>query len=72
MMGNNLLKISLDIFSLNTIQAAISIYARLATIHITSIEDNTAYLQFDSCKYGCDRTQKEFMNYIINLESTKA
>ena len=72
MMENNMLKISLDIFSLNTIRAAISIYARLSTIHITSVEGNTLYLQFDNCKYGCDRTQKEFMNYIINLESTKA
>ena len=72
MMENNMLKISLDIFSLNTIRAAISIYARLSTIHITSAEGNTVYLQFDNCKYGCDRTQKEFMNYIINLESTKA
>ena len=72
MMENNTLKISLDIFSLNNIHAAISIYAGLSTIHITSIADNTAYLQFDSCKYDCDRTQKEFINYIINLESTKA
>ena len=72
MMENNMLKISLDIFSLNTIRAAISIYARLSTIHITSVEGNTVYLQFDNFKYGCDMTQKEFMNYIINLESTKA
>lgn len=72
MMENNVLKISLDIFSLDTIRASISIYAGLSTIHITSIEEDTAYLQFDNCKYGCNRTQREFMNYIINLESTKA
>lgn len=70
-MENNNLVIRLDIFSLDSIRTAIAIYARLSTIHITSIVGNTAYLKFENCKYGCDRTQKEFMNYIINLESTK-
>lgn len=71
MMENNILKVSLDIFSLDTIQTAISIYDELSKIRITALKDNSVYLQFDNCEFGCDRTQKEFMNYIINIESTR-
>ena len=71
MMENNILKVSLDIFSLDTIQTAISIYAELSKIRIAALKDNSAYLRFDNCEFGCDRTQKEFMNYIINIESTR-
>ena len=70
MMENNILKVSLDIFSLDTIQTAISIYDELSKIRIAALKDNSAYLRFDNCEFGCDRTQKEFMNYIINIEST--
>lgn len=71
MMENNILKVSLDIFSLDTIQTAISIYDELSKIRIAALKDNSAYLRFDNCEFGCDRTQKEFMNYIINIESTR-
>ena len=71
MMENNILKVSLDIFSLDTLQTAISIYDELSKIRIAALKDNSAYLRFDNCEFGCDRTQKEFMNYIINIESTR-
>jgi|GEM_PF-772441 hypothetical protein len=70
-MENNILKVSLDLFSLNTIRTAISIYDGLAKIRIAALKENSAYLQFENCEFGCDRTQKEFMNYIINIESTR-
>lgn len=72
MMENNILKVSLEIFSLETVRAVISIYRKLSDIHIAFVEGNDAYLEFKNCRYGCDRTQREFMNYIINIESSKS
>ena len=54
-MENNILKVSLDLFSLNTIRTAISIYDGLAKIRIAALKENSAYLQFENCEFGCDR-----------------
>lgn len=64
------LKLNKDIFSLETINAAISDYAQLAEIKFAE-RNHYVLLTFLNCKYDKEFTIKEFKNYLIGLENTK-
>ena len=70
-MESNILIISLEIFSQATVQTVMMAYKELATISVVQVSDRALALKFELCKYGCQKTMCEFMNYLINLESIK-
>lgn len=64
------LKLKNEIFSLKSINMAKEAYAKLASIAIIQGRRNTELI-FTNCRYGEDRTVKEFENYLIGLENSQ-
>ena len=62
------LKLSKEIYSAKNINDAIIMYSDLGKIKLKS--DKCYWiLIFTQCKYGTERTIKEFENYVIGLEN---
>ena len=62
------LKLSKEIYEKDKILTAQLDYENYA--NITVLEENDSWiLGFDKCKYGEERTVKEFENYLIELEN---
>lgn len=62
------LQLSEDIFSLQTVQAAIQAYSGLARIEM-KFQPRGWLLSFTDCQYDPQLTIREFNNYLINLAS---
>lgn len=60
------LQLNKDIYSIVSIEDAISAYSRLAEISITE-KESYYYLLFENCRFGGERTIREFENYLISL-----
>lgn len=66
MQMKNKLVLNKGLYSYSYIGQAIMVYKRLTDISV--IEDEKYWIcEFDNCKYGIDRTKKEFENYLIQL-----
>ena len=62
------IKLHRDIYSKEAIVKAISDYKGIAKIRLQE-KDSGYVLTFTLCKYGEERTVKEFENYLIGLEN---
>lgn len=57
-----------EIFTKSKIVYAIDIYRDYANIKMTE-ESGYWILDFKNCRYGRERTEREFENYLIGLEN---
>ena len=62
------LQLSSEIFSRQTIEAAIRAYSGLARIQVES-QPGGWLLSFTHCQYDPQLTIREFNNYLVNLSS---
>lgn len=62
------MRLSKEIFSELNLQRAIRAYKGYADIEITEVPD-AWMLDFKNCRYGAERTEREFENYLIGLEN---
>lgn len=62
------LQLSSEIFSRQTIEAAIRAYSGLARIQVES-QPGGWLLSFTDCQYDPQLTIREFNNYLVNLSS---
>lgn len=63
------LSLNKELFSLDNIKEAESVYKGFAKISIIP-EDRYYVVRFKHCKYDEERTVKEFENYLIGLENS--
>jgi hypothetical protein len=63
------LELNRDIYSTKNVNAAREAYRGIAKI---VVKEKKGYIRvlFVSCKYGKERTVKEFENYLIGLENS--
>lgn len=66
----NKLILSMDIYSVDSIEKACNAYRNLARIRAKK-RKGCMELIFDRCRYDTDITIKEFENYLINAENMK-
>lgn len=66
----NKLILSMDIYSVDSIEEACNAYRNLAIIRVKKRKE-CMELIFDRCRYDTDITIKEFENYLINAENMK-
>ena len=63
------IRLKKEIYSRQNLNEAIKAYGNIARILILPNKDEYV-MQFFDCKYGEDRTIKEFENYLIGLENS--
>ena len=57
------------IYNYESIRKAISDFKHLSRIRVLRENQDGWVLGFDKCKYGEERTAREFENYMIGLEN---
>lgn len=63
------LKINRSIYSDEAVETTMQAYRHLAMI-TAKIKDDSIVLTFWKCKYGDERTTKEFENYLIGVQNS--
>jgi hypothetical protein len=63
------LELNRDIYTRKNVDAAREAYKKIARIIIKE-KKNCISVLFMGCKYGAERTVKEFENYLIGLENS--